>query len=165
MVWLSRGSHLDCQGEIKVYIKNTLHLISQKQVKRLSFFEQTAPFLLLVFNGDSTQMLAPCNLSMLLREQCLPSAWAKWCWPSLYFFPAPETWLLDFNYILIWLNQRDWKVKANVPRGGAGPKASETAGIGEVSSLLHISEREVMNSSGDDAGLVLLDEVLIKKEF
>lgn len=54
---------------------------------------------------------------------------------------APETWLLDFNYTGIWLNQRDWKVKANVPRGDAGPKASETAGIWEPSSLLACQRR------------------------
>lgn len=142
MVWLSRGNHLDCQGKIKVCIKNTLHLISRKQVKKLSFFMHTDyTFLLCVFHRNSTQMLATGNLSMLFQEQCLPSAWAKWNWPSPCFFPAPETWLLDFNYMVIWLNQRDWKVKANVPRGEASPQASKTAGIGEASSLLACQRR------------------------
>lgn len=86
------GNPLDCQGEIKVYIKNAWHLISWKQVRRHTVFELNgSSFSLLVLNRVSATELVPCNLNTLFREQCLPSAQAKWQWPSSCFLYAPET--------------------------------------------------------------------------
>lgn len=62
------GNPLDCQGEIKVYIKNALHLISWKQVRRHTVFELSGPsFSLLVLNRVSATELLPCNLNTLFR--------------------------------------------------------------------------------------------------
>lgn len=83
-----------------MYIKNALPLISGKQVKRLSFFKRVdSDFLLHVFNRDSTQMLATCNLSLLSQEQCLPSALAKWACPVL----ASLSLKLDYWNLITWL--------------------------------------------------------------
>lgn len=83
-----------------MYIKNTSQLISQKQVKRLSFFKQTdSTFLLHVFNEDSTRMLATRDLSTLFQEQCLPSAWVKWNCPAL----ASLSLKLDYWNLITWL--------------------------------------------------------------
>lgn len=118
MVWLSCGKHLDCKGEIKVYIKNTLYLISRKQVKKLSFFKlagSTFCYLRLIGSQHKCQQHAICACSSRTSVCHLPGLNAT-AQPSP---PALETWRLEFNYMVIWLNQRDWKVKANVPGGEA----------------------------------------------
>lgn len=63
----------------------------------------------------------------------------------------------------VWLNQRDWKVKANVPRGEASPKASETAGIWDPSSLLACQRRRDNELLWGEPAWVLLGEVLTEK--